>query len=349
MSPTEITILGLILELIGFFILIFISLVGYSWLFNRIGLTDNTPNRFGRFLQRYFCWGTRQTPDYGLQRFSSIIAFFIVMSGTIMQIVAISNSEILFENISFFDLLPILTILAILILFICWLIFRDATTRNFINTLFTIIIVIFAFFSAFYVYQTVDWYQNPQPLYQSWTNVDSEIRDSGEHLVKKWTGYSPYDGLQSSLEGWNNFEIKVYINNAGRAPITGAVMEFKISTDNLTAPFPFKIRSISTPLQWIKYDIKNKTLYDDFGQNRTNHWRNKYSVYDFPPILKTDGTTYEPDGIWGLRIGTIAPEQTVEIEIGLFATIDNATAELELTITSENEPDHYIGIPLKSN
>jgi hypothetical protein len=223
MNPIQFTILGIIFELIGFFILVFISLLEYTWLFNRLALKDNTLNKFGRFLKKYFCWNNR-TPYVGFQRFSTVVSFSFVLFGTIFQITALMGVEVvLLSNASLFDYLHLIIICIIILLSISWLIFKDKNKRDFITTLFTVIIVVLAFFSASYAYQTVDWYKNPQPLYQSWTNVDSEIINNGAHTVRMWTGYSPHDGLNSTLTGWNNLKDFFLANLGFKSPSFKAV------------------------------------------------------------------------------------------------------------------------------
>ncbi len=340
------TIIGLIFQLFSFFILFYSSMTGHIRLVNKFCLTHNTLNRFGRFVQNNFR-GENQTVYVGIKRFFYTISALIFVIGSILQIIGLLRIEdVTPSEISLIDILPIVIIIIIIILFSSWIILKSK--RELITTLFSVLVVFLASLSVIYAYQTINWYQNPQPLYQSWTNVDSEIRNDGIHTVSIWTGYSPHEGLNSPLTGWNNFKIKVYINNAGRAPITGTIVGIDISTENLAVPFPFKIYTIRTPVQWIEYDFTNKTLVDSFGQERTG-WVNEYLVSDFPPVLKVNGNEIKKLEIWDFRVGTIAPENTVEIEIGLFAAQNNATGELELTITSENEPDHNIVIPLKSN
>lgn len=194
--------------------------------------------------------------------------------------------------------------------------------------------------------ELVDWFMNPRPLYQNWTNIDSEIRETNKHIVYTWKDYDPEKGLSSDIWFYNTRTIKIYINNAGRAPITGTIMSLEINSNDLVVCFPFKIYKISTPVYWIDYDQENKTLIDSHGKNLT--FVNNYKAIDFPPVMSYDGGHIKITNLWNILVGSIAPEQTVEIEIGLFSSIINATGSLHISFESENEETHTLSIPLES-
>jgi hypothetical protein len=191
--------------------------------------------------------------------------------------------------------------------------------------------------------EIVNWYKNPKPLLQTWTNVDNEIQN-GSYTVWRWKQYSPDKGLNSPTGIFSNARITLYIYNAGRSPVTGGYLKLRIenyTTPRSLFPFPFKITNVTTPLDW--------TDFNTFTKQFDGRWKafqvNMLRVNDFPPTWGSDEKLYyRPD----FPVGAIAPGQKIEINVGLFSSQNNATGELWLSIEFDGGETIKQVIPLES-
>lgn len=229
----------------------------------------------------------------------------------------------------------------------------------FIQIILVTITVIFAGFSAYcamqsaeYSERTVKWYESPKPLLCLETPAYCSLAEKRNYSVAYNSNYSFDRGVLNDVYTYNNLSLSFY--NAGRIPAGTAFLEVSIFTNGKPAgPFPFKIFKITTPSDGFYYNESEES----FVSLRTKkpfyygHWYNEQNVLDFPPLIGLDGKIHQPS--LSFRLGTIYPQQEVNATILLFATKQNVSAILHISVSFygksiEETATKYWEIPLSS-
>lgn len=228
--------------------------------------------------------------------------------------------------------------------------------------------------STIIIKKIAEWNYNPIPQMDISTNVDFEQRDHGFVYVNDWEGYKFGKGLNINTGGLISIpdkngsfhylpsysvcckNIKISVYNSGRRSIISPIVSFGLEAKNKSNGILFKIHTVRTPIDKMEYDPERKTIFESFKPEINPVIEIPYVAMnnDFPPYLDEKGNSYFvipdfskdllptpwedfSDKLGPFRIGSIQPDQSVEIELKIFATERNCNdGFLNITIQSRN-------------
>lgn len=200
------------------------------------------------------------------------------------------------------------------------------------DKLVTLVVVCIAAAAAFFSWQAAEWYRNPRPLICLETGAYYSLAEKGNYTVGYNSEYSPQKGVLNNVYTWNNLTLSFY--NAGRLPAKSAWLQISIFTnESPNSPFPFKIFEIITPSDGFYYNKSKESFVRLLTKSPFSYgyWYNEYNTLDFPPLIGEDGKIHQPN--LSFRLGTLYPEREVDILISLFATQQNASATLDISVS----------------
>ena len=206
------------------------------------------------------------------------------------------------------------------------------------KSILTLLALILALFSAFYAYQTIDWYQNPKPLILTWTSADTEVRIDGFYSIPNNTHYNPELGIKSFVgDSHTSRKIDFRVHNAGRKPITGNYIKVRFcNITNNQYDFPFRVIDINTSVNSLHYNDGEITWNE-----QTSFFYNKHSVADFIP----NENTLVPN----FSLPPIGPDETIKFTIYLFSIEENVQGEVTIDIIDNDDNTyHFIPITIRS-
>lgn len=189
--------------------------------------------------------------------------------------------------------------------------------------------------SAKFSEETVEWYEDPKPLICLESSAFYQILDKGYISIYEGGGYNYSLGVKSNIYSHTTLTLSFY--NAGRIPAgSGNIMidiiNSKVSNESdIDSPFPFKILSLITPADGFQYNKSQESFIHLYPKQAFSYgrWYHKNNVLDFPPVINiNDIVQLDRD----YKIGTIYPEQEINVTLELFSTRDNATADLQISI-----------------
>lgn len=194
--------------------------------------------------------------------------------------------------------------------------------------------------------KTVKWYEEPRPVITYSTNLDY-LGNNGTLEMEMVPGY----GSIVTNPGWLTTPVIVTLYNSGRAPWVSPRLYINLTADNTNTTFPFKIYSVTTPLDKIYYNSTEGKMFQSvdvppyfsekgqkidaplFGQDYPPYIEN--GVVKYPMLINELITTlseenvirrttkssgfYQSDFFGPFRLGTLEPGNKIDIEIYLFA------------------------------
>lgn len=191
--------------------------------------------------------------------------------------------------------------------------------------------------------ESIKWYKEPQPLLVYSTNFDYiENRTIDLDIVPAYTGINTSPWTLAT-------PIRVTLYNSGRAPWISAKLYINLTADKINTTFPFKIYRVVTPIDKIFYNETDRKMYQSYDLLPVFRKEGKIDVpllrQDYPPYIENGRVTYpmlfnsfntlsewkavqkktpssglyQNDSFGPFRLGTIEPDNKVEIEVWLFA------------------------------
>ena len=203
-----------------------------------------------------------------------------------------------------------------------------------------------------YAKKSIEWYVAPKPLICMETPAYYSILEEGNFSIVNLSGYNPKIGVSNLI--WKSTTLKLYFFHAGRIPASTSYVEIFIIPKNevLEEPFPFKILSIRTPLDGFYYD-KERREFVRYPQNKPfsyGYWYRENGTLEYPPLV-VNNTIHQIN--MHFKLGTIYPQQGVNVTIEIFSTTQNAWADLLILLSycSKSTDEVYIKewkIPISS-
>jgi hypothetical protein len=195
--------------------------------------------------------------------------------------------------------------------------------------------------SAKLALESVKWFKEPRPLITYSSNLD--YLGYNKTLYLKIIPH--YNGTKTTPWTWV-VPIRISLYNSGRLPLMSAKLYINLTAENISTIFPFKIYKVVTPIDKLYYNEMDRKIYQTY---KSIFWNQTVDIpiipQDYPPYLingeimyplllhsiqtineaqafrqkVTQYGIYQKDKFGPFRIGTIKPNEKVDIEVWLFA------------------------------
>ena len=324
MIKTVLFTIGTIIKILGIILLSLYPLLG-SKKFIKI-FFGSLKNLFNKVDKPIGGFGTQEY----LERLPILPGLICIILGEILTSIAFFDVSIDFKIDTFFIIIFVILISTMLVFLYC---VRKNKIKEF-KSILTLLAVILALFSAFYAYQTIDWYQNPKPLILTWTSADTDVKTDGFYSIPNNTHYNPELGVQSFVgDSLSSRKIDFWVHNAGRKPITGNYIKVRFcNITNNQYDFPFRVVDINTSVNSLHYNNGEITWNEQI-----NFFYNKHNVADFVP----NENTLVPN----FSLPPVGPDETIKFTIYLFSIEKNVQGEVTIDVI-DNDDNVYHFTPV---
>lgn len=199
--------------------------------------------------------------------------------------------------------------------------------------------------------ELLGWYKNPEPIISNWTNYGrfSSITilnyDSWLDFKDIWYPSYPWQPLSEA-----STEVIVYLWNSGRAPARDLSLDvyFEIegyNENNPQYPYPVKIYSITTPVDYLGYIEYLNGRYINATMHGSVILATSVGNIEFLPEID-NATIYYPIDV---DLGNIIPNDITSFSIKLFSMSKSVKGDMIIYIEDIDEKQlQKITIPLRS-